>query len=165
MRRVLVAVVVAVVAVAGCGGVDRAAPGYTATDLRSGDRVDLASLRGRPAVLSAWTTWCHNCDEDLALLGAFSRSPASRPFEVVAVNLDVASVEDEIDAKIEAHDLEVTLWRDRTNRFRSAFGAVGVPTTVVLDARGTVVRLLPGAVDFTDPEVVAALAAARAGRS
>src|SRR5690606_37573174 len=131
----------------------------------TGEKVSLETLAGSPVVLSAWTPWCHNCDEDLAELSEFSRSSRSKGFEVVAVNLDVGDVDDEIDAKIAEHDLTTTLWRDRTNSFRAAFGSVGVPTTVVLDATGRVVRVLPGVVDFADPSVTAVLEEARKAAS
>jgi len=130
---------------------------YSAKQLRTGEEVSVTSLKGKPAMLVSWATWCRNCDEELARLQEFESSEASDGISVVAVNLDAASVEDEIDAKIERHGLTVELWRDQTNDFKRHFGALGVPTTVLLDVNGDVVQSFPGVVDFDDPEVAAAL--------
>jgi peroxiredoxin len=137
---------------------------YSAVDMSSGHSVSLGALRGSPVVLVSWTTWCTECDAELQQLHDFVGSSAATGIEVVAVNLDAADNSAEIDAKIERHDLSTRLWRDRHNEFKRAFGAIGVPTTVVVDAGGTVVGVFPGAVDFHDAAIVAALDKVRAGR-
>lgn len=145
-----------VVGLAACGGSDDPVS-YAAEDMATGEEVRLDSLRGRPALLVSWATWCKECDAELAGLQEFASSPDAEGLEVVAVNLDAASVEDEIDAKIARHGLTTQLWRDRKNRFKREFGALGVPTTVVLDAEGRVAGTFPGAVDFDSDEVLAAI--------
>lgn len=151
--------VAGLVVVAGCGGGD--GDGYGAEDLRTGEEVAVQDLAGEPALLVSWATWCRECDEELAGLQAFASSPDADGLAIVAVNLDAADVDEAIDDKIERHGLDVTLWRDRRNEFRQAFGALGVPTTVVLDADGEVVGTFPGAVDFDDEAVLDAIAQAR----
>lgn len=151
-----------VAACAGGGGDDAVA--YAATDLVTGEEVSLAAWRdGRPAVLVSWATWCRECDEQLAALQDFAASPAADGLAVVAVNLDAADVEDEIRAKVDAHALTTTLWRDRGNEFKRSFGALGVPTTVVVAADGTVEAMFPGAAHFDDGAVIAALDRVRDG--
>lgn len=158
--RAAAVAIVAVVALAACGG-DSGSTGYAARDLRTGEEVSVESLEGTPALLVSWTTWCTECDEELAGLAAFAGSPQADGLEIVAVNLDAADVEDEIDAKLAEHGVTTRLWRDRRNEFRTAFGALGVPTTVLLDADGTVAGTFPGAVDFDDAEILEAIDAVR----
>lgn len=162
LRLALTALAFAITAgvgTAACGG--SSAGGYTAADLTTGDAVSVDDLRGAPALLVSWATWCRECDEELAGLQAFATSPEAEGVQIVAVNLDAADVDDAIHDKIDRHGLTVGLWRDRRNTFRQAFGALGVPTTVVLDADGNVVGTFPGAVDFDDHDVLDALATAR----
>jgi thiol-disulfide isomerase/thioredoxin len=144
------------VVLAACGGGSER-PRYEANDLVTGADVSLDDLRGSPALLVSWTTWCAECDEELAGLAEFARSADAEGLEIVAVNLDAGDVEDEITAKLERHDLSTGLWRDRSNQFRGAFGALGVPTTVLLDADGDVRGTFPGAADFDDAEILAAI--------
>ena len=147
---------VAALGLSGCGGGGGGAA-WSGADLRTGAPVSVADLRGQPALLVSWATWCRECDEELAGLQAFAESDAAEGLRIVAVNLDAAKVEDEIDAKIAKHGLTVDLWRDRRNEFKRAFGALGVPTTVLLDAEGKVVGTFPGAIDFEDEKVLAAI--------
>lgn len=162
MRRAIDVLLGLAVLLAGCGGESAEREPYAATDLRSGEAVSVADLAGRPALLVSWTTWCTECDELLSGLAEFAASPAAEGVEIVAVNLDAADVPAEIDAKIAEHELTTDLWRDRRNDFKRAFGAMGVPTTILLDGEGTVVGTFPGAADF-DGEVAEAIASVMAG--
>lgn len=158
------AAVAAAVAVAGCGGSGSSGPAYAAVQLFDDDTtVSVADLAGSPALLVSWATWCHACDEELAGLQEFASSDAATDVRIVAVNLDAAAVDAQIREKVERHGLTVELWRDRRNNFRQAFGALGVPTTVLLDRDGTVLGVFPGAVDFDSHDVTTALAEARVG--
>lgn len=161
LGKVLAAAVLAVAAGCGGGGGGDAAS-YRATDMGTGEEVSVDDLAGRPILLVSWATWCAECDELLGGLQAFADSPAAEGVEVVAVNLD-ASDTAEIDAKIDDHGLTTGLWRDRRNEFKRSFGALGVPTSVVIDVDGAVVASFPGAVDFAGDEVASALASAQGG--
>ncbi|MEP7112016.1 MAG: TlpA disulfide reductase family protein [Ilumatobacteraceae bacterium] len=152
------ALVMALPLVAGCGN-DRAASAvsYTAADLATGSEVSVSSLRGTPVLLVSWATWCNECDEELSGLQDFAESNAADGITIVAVNIDASDVGDEINAKIDKHGLTTSLWRDKRNEFKRAFGALGVPTTVLLDANGAMVGLFAGAVDFHEQQVLDAL--------
>jgi peroxiredoxin len=139
-----------------CGG-GEGGTGYEVADLATGEPVSVSSLRGEPVLLVSWATWCRECDEELAGLQEFADSDAAQGIHIVAVNLDAADVDDEIDAKVAKHGLSVDLWRDRRNEFKRTFGALGVPTTVLLNADGEVVGTFPGAIDFDDADVLAAI--------
>lgn len=141
----------------GCAGDRGDASEYSATELRSGDPVTVETMRGDAVVLVSWATWCRECDAELTRLQAFADSAEADGLQVIAVNIDAADVEEEIDEKITRNGLEVTLWRDRRNDFRRSFGALGVPTTVLLDREGVVAGTFPGGADFESPELAAAL--------
>lgn len=159
-RRTLATIAVMWFGLVACGAGSRSVD-YRAVEMTSGGEVTLATLAGRPVVLTSWATWCAECDELLSGLQAFAESPAAAGVEIVAVNLDAADNTAEIDAKITDHELSTVLWRDRRNEFRAAFGALGVPTSVVLDRRGEVVATFPGAVDFAGDDFTRALDTAR----
>jgi thiol-disulfide isomerase/thioredoxin len=155
LAKALATVAVTVGLAAGCGDPGHSgAASYTAKDLVSGADVSVAALRGAPVLLVSWTTWCAECDDELSGLQDFAESSGADGIEIVAVNIDALDVIDEINAKIEKHSLTTSLWRDKRNEFKRVFGALGVPTTVLLDANGTVVGLFPGAVDFDDQDIL-----------
>ena len=69
--------VIAELATSDSGGSDRAAPGCPRQVLR-GPRVDLASLRGQPALVNFWASWCTPCKEEAPELERLARALGGR---------------------------------------------------------------------------------------
>ncbi len=67
-------------------GERRPLPAY-AGETVTGGRFDLASLRGRPAVLNFWASWCGPCQAEQAGLEQASRQLAAKGVRFVGVNI------------------------------------------------------------------------------
>ena len=131
---------------------------YAAVDQATGEPVDLASLEGQPVLLTSWATWCGPCTEELPAIQELYEDRRDEGFEVVAVNVNAAGPDEPaIEPMAEELGLTMPLWRDRDNRFASTFGGVGVPTNVLVDADGTLVRTWQGAIDVEDEDFLATL--------
>ena len=136
---------------------------FVVEDIATGQPVALADLRGGPVLLSSWATWCEECRTELPALDAWAADPATGGLTVVAVNVNLAGpADDEIDKLLDELGLEMPTWRDDQNTFARTFRTFGVPANVLLDADGHVVATWNGAIDPNEPDVVAALTAARA---
>src|SRR5213592_4632592 len=70
-------VVAAEVVTTGSGQAARPAPALP-TEVLSGHRVDLASLRGRPALINFWASWCPPCKQEAPELRRFDREIGDR---------------------------------------------------------------------------------------
>jgi thioredoxin-like negative regulator of GroEL len=107
-------------------------------------------------LLTSWATWCRDCKE---LLPALERLHDERGEElhVVAVNVNAGGGEERIETMVDDYGLKMELWRDRDNDFTAAFGAPGVPTSVLVDEDGAVVQRWPGAIDLESDEIVRAV--------
>jgi len=74
MGRLVLAIVAAVLVLAGCaGGTPRAAIGKPAPPLEGpaiveGERVDLTTFRGRTTLVNFWGSWCVPCRRELPRL-------------------------------------------------------------------------------------------------
>ncbi len=148
---------VGAVGCAGSGG-DGEAVDYQAEELRTGEPVDLADLAGDPVLLTSWATWCEPCQEELPAIEAFYQDRLDDGLQVVAVNVNaIGPDEPAIEPMADGLGLTMPLWRDPDNRFAVAFDGVGVPTNVLVDADGAILRTWAGAIDVTDPEVVDAV--------
>jgi thiol-disulfide isomerase/thioredoxin len=103
-------------------------------DTLDGEAFDLAAYRGKPVVLAFWASWCGPCRAELPEL---SRLAAARDdVHVFAVNVDRERRLAERFMQQVDFDLPV-VW-DNESRAMGELDVTGMPTTFVIDARGTV---------------------------
>src|SRR2546430_7297245 len=72
-------------------GVGSAAPGFHATDLRTGHATTLADYRGKVVLLNVWATWCQPCRVEMPSMERLYRrlgDGGSGDFRVVAGSID-----------------------------------------------------------------------------
>ncbi len=130
---------------------------YTATLLHSDQTVSVASLQGQTVLLSSWATWCVECRHELPSLELLWESRKDRGLLVVAVNLDVDGTNPAIDTMIRTTKLTMPIWHDPDNNYSNFVSAPGVPTSVLLNARGEVQKIWFGRTEFQDLDVLAVI--------
>jgi len=153
VRRATGAVVLAgiLAGLAACSASPTAsAPEYSVRD-RAGRRVSMEDLRGRPALLTSWATWCKECKTLLPELERLHEEQGADGVRVVAVNINAPGSEGDVVALEQEYGMAMARWRDTDNEFSQAFRTRGVPTSVLVDADGVVVRRWPGGVATDDP--------------
>ncbi|HKP92069.1 MAG TPA: TlpA disulfide reductase family protein [Thermoleophilaceae bacterium] len=135
------------------GGPDdgrRRAPALPA-EVLTPPQTTIASLRGKPAVVNFWASWCGPCDKEAPELRRFSRDVRGRA-ALVGVDWN-----DELEGAREF--IRKNRWsfpnlRDADGVVGNRWGLSGLPNTFVLDADGRIVKVLRG------PQTVAQLEAA-----
>ncbi len=121
------------------------APDFSA-DLLEGDRFTLANFRvadGRPLVLNLWASWCAPCRVEMP---EFSRVAETNPhvaFLGVAVDDTYRSARDF------ASEIGVSfpLGFDDDSTVREKYPYVGLPTTYLIGADGSVARMVGGQIN------------------
>jgi len=126
---------------------------YSGIDFRAHRRASVADYRGTPVLLTSWATWCVECREELPSLVTFWESRRNHGLVVIAVNVDAPDASRGIEAMVKKYSLAMPVWLDEANAYASAFGALGVPTSVLIDANGKVARTWMGRIDFQSPAV------------
>ena len=114
---------------------------------------DLATLAGRLTLLHFWASWCGSCRTEFPALDAFQRDMAKEGVKVAAISLDRLGWPS-IDATVEKlgiHDLAV--FHDRDRAASRELGVVGLPTTLVVDARGREIARIVGAGDWASDDL------------
>jgi peroxiredoxin len=167
MRRLVLALAAA--ASQACGGdaastrqvaatlaVGDAAPAYAATAL-DGRPVTLAALRGEVVLLNVWATWCQPCREEIPALDSLHREFGARGLRVIGVSIDVSGDASEIAGFARELGASYALWLDPDDRVSTAFRAVGVPSTVLIDRDGVLRWRHMGPVRAADPALRALL--------
>jgi cytochrome c biogenesis protein CcmG, thiol:disulfide interchange protein DsbE len=133
-------VVAAELLTAGGGSAGRPAPELPSQVL-SGHRVDLASLRGRPAFINFWASWCEPCKEEAPELKRFDAGLGNR---ATLVGVDWGDSEDNARAFIAKSGWDYPILRDPSQKVGTRYGLNGLPTTFVLDSEGNIVQTLQG---------------------
>jgi cytochrome c biogenesis protein CcmG, thiol:disulfide interchange protein DsbE len=104
-------------------------------------RVDLATLRGKPALINFWASWCDPCRDEAPELEHFAKSLDG---EGHLVGVDWNDKTDNALAFIREFGLTYPILRDATQEVGSDYGLSGLPTTFVLDSHGRIVQTLRG---------------------
>jgi len=117
------------------------APVFTLRDAR-GATVSLAQYRGKIVVMNLWASWCPPCRAEMPDLQTVSREFAGDGVVVVGVN----EGESPQRAAAFARSLAIAfpIWIDDGQRYGRVYAALGLPTTIVIDRRGVVLRGFDG---------------------
>jgi cytochrome c biogenesis protein CcmG/thiol:disulfide interchange protein DsbE len=147
LRIVLTGVVIAAMgagAVVGfqprAGTTPHAAPALPASVL-VGPRVTLQTLRGKPALVSFWASWCDPCRHEAPVLAHLAHTLAGRAH---LVGVDWNDTGGSATAFLRRFHWTFPNLRDANGVVGNNYGITGLPTTFVLDSRGHVAAVLRG---------------------
>ncbi|HET7267690.1 MAG TPA: TlpA disulfide reductase family protein [Oleiagrimonas sp.] len=98
-----------------------------------GDRIDLASLRGKPMVINLWATWCGPCRREMPMLMEAAADMHGVRFVFANQGESAAAVRAYL-AREQLASARVVL--DTGRDLARYYHAVGYPTTLFLDADG-----------------------------
>lgn len=135
-------VALALVGLAGSGGRNgRPAPALPSEQL-SGKGVMLAALRGHPALVTFWASWCAPCEHEAPALERFSRGLNGRA-TLVGVNWSDPSLA-AAHSFIKRYGWTFPNLRDPRGTIGLSYGVTGLPTTFVIDSVGKLQATLRG---------------------
>jgi thiol-disulfide isomerase/thioredoxin len=117
----------------------------------AGRAVSIGDLRGRPAIVHFWASWCGPCVREAPQLAALQRRLHGR---AALIGVDWSDDTHAASAFVRRHGWTFPSLADPDGAAGDADGIAGLPTTFVLDAGGRVVRRLTG------PQTAAGLLAA-----
>ncbi len=132
----------------------QAAPGVRFRDA-AGRPVSLAAFKGRLVILDLWARWCAPCVGELPALGRLQAALGPQRFAVVAVDEDHGNAADSA-AFLNAHGAgNLAVYRDPDLALLEAFGAQGLPFSVVIDRRGREIARASGPMKWDDSGAIA----------
>jgi thiol-disulfide isomerase/thioredoxin len=116
-----------------------------------GDTLDLAGLRGHVLVLNVWGSWCAPCRAEAPDLAAISEETASRGVRFVGI--DVRDNPAAARAFARSYGITYPSFDDQSSLVLAQFTGIipvsAVPSTLVVDRRGTIRARVVGQVDGT----------------
>ncbi len=151
MRRTAVRVLAVVAAVGGLvlivvlsgtsgSNAGRRAP-QLPTEVLVPPRQTVASLRGKPAAINFWASWCEPCRKESPELERLFWSLHGR---AALVGVDYSDDAASARSFIREFHLTYPMLRDPDGLVGDRYGVTGLPTTAILDPQGRIVQLLRG---------------------
>lgn len=117
-----------------------------------GKPFKLSQLRGRPVVLHYWATWCEPCKQDMKRLRSLQARYERAGLQIVGVNID--NTREQAMAFLKDNALPWTqLYEDgglEGSPLAKQFGVQTLPTMMLIDSKGKVVRHNIGEAELDD---------------
>ncbi len=131
----------------------------------AGAGLSLAHFRGRLVLLNLWATWCLPCRLEMPRLDKLNADlGADARFQVVAINIDTRNPDKPREFLRQNNIHSLAYFADPSARvfqeLKSAGRAFGMPTTVLIDARGCELAHLAGPAEWAGADARALIQAA-----
>ncbi|HXI05808.1 MAG: thiol:disulfide interchange protein TlpA [Bradyrhizobium sp.] len=129
-----------------------------------GQPKKLSDWRGKTVLLNLWATWCVPCRKEMPALDELQAKLGGKDFEVVAVNIDTRDPEKPKNFLKEANLTRLGYFTDQKAKvFQDLKGigrALGMPTSVLVDAQGCEIGTLAGPAEWASEDAVNLIRAA-----
>jgi thiol-disulfide isomerase/thioredoxin len=118
-----------------------------------GRQRSLADFRGKVVLLNIWATWCVPCRKEMPALDRLQAALGGQTFEIVALSIDRGGLDvvRKFFAEIGIRNLAIYL--DTSAKVWRELGAVGLPTTLLIDRDGGEIGRLIGPAEWDAPEM------------
>jgi cytochrome c biogenesis protein CcmG/thiol:disulfide interchange protein DsbE len=129
------------------------APGFTVTEMNTGEPLSRESLLGTPYLLNFWASWCTACKTEAPYLkAAFERyEKTGRGARVVGIAIQDTLADARAFAQRYGKQYYLALDTERGDASLN-WGLYGVPETFFVDARGIITHKHIGALTWPDVE-------------
>ena len=106
-----------------------------------GSSASFEKYRGRPLVVNFFASWCAPC---LAEMPGFERTSQDLGDRVAFLGINLQDSPEAGRQVVERTGITYDVARDPSGSLFQSFGAIAMPTTVLIDANGQVVDLISG---------------------
>lgn len=114
----------------------------------------LADFKGKVVLLNVWATWCPPCRLEMPALDNLQAALGGPDFEVVTLSMDRGGVEPVRRFFSETGVKRLAIFVDRSGKALRNLGALGLPTTILLDRDGREMGRLVGPAVWDSPQMV-----------
>ena len=121
------------------------------------DYRKLSDFRGKPLVINVWASWCSPCRAEMGSLDRLAKRHNGRQFNIIGISTDDHA--EKAQAFVVGTGVSFDNYLDRNLLLEGMLGASRLPLTVLVDARGKVLKKVYGARQWDSPENKALIAA------
>lgn len=120
-----------------------------------GAQRSLVDFRGKIVLLNVWATWCIPCRKELPALDRLQGALGGADFQVVALSIDRKGMDVVRKFYDETGIKHLAVQLDSSGKAVRDLGAVGLPTTLLIDRAGREIGRLVGPAEWDTPETIA----------
>src|SRR5262249_31881956 len=113
----------------------------------------LRDFKGKLVVLNIWATWCVPCRTEMPALDRLQQALGGPDFEVVPVSIDRGGLDTVSKFYAEIAVTHLAKYTDTSGQALRGLGAVGLPTTLIVDRAGNEVGRVVGPAEWDSPEI------------
>lgn len=118
----------------------------------NGNTINIDPSKTREVfVINFWTTWCPPCREEMPELEKFYKAYGSK---VKFFGIDEQESADKVNNFVHNNNYTYPILLDASGEIGHQFKVQGIPTTVIIDANGTIVYRKTGGVTLTELKTV-----------
>jgi cytochrome c biogenesis protein CcmG/thiol:disulfide interchange protein DsbE len=132
-------------------------PNFTLKKLEGDGTISLASLRGKPAVINFFASWCGPCKSEAKILESASQQYKGR---IAFIGIDYHDVTSDGRKFLRAHGITFPTVQDGSGKIGDEYGLTGVPETFVVNAQGRLLKHIPGTLTVNRSQFDAGIEAA-----
>jgi thiol-disulfide isomerase/thioredoxin len=129
------------------------APDISFFDSEGTERT-LEHYRGKVLVLNLWATWCAPCRREMPALDRLQAQLGDEGLLVMPLSMDRGGLDQIQEFYDEVGLPTLGIYHDPKAAAGRAFGALGLPTTIVIDREGREVGRLLGPAEWDSEEAV-----------
>jgi len=110
----------------------------------------LSEFRGKPLIINVWASWCGPCRQEMGSLERLSRRFGGKQFNIIGISTDderSAAQHMVIESKLSFNN-----YIDNNLILENMLGANTIPLTILVDAKGVVVKKIRGSQVWDSPE-------------
>lgn len=130
----------------------RIAPSFRVAAL-GGGTAELNEYRDHVVVMNLWASWCPPCRAEMPDLQRLYA--AYRSHSVVVLGVDEGESAQRAGAFAGSLGIHYPILVDQDQNYGRVYAALGMPTTIIVDRNGTVVRAFDGPLSY--PQMVGAI--------
>ena len=134
----------------------RGLPDFT-FETATGHKTTLSDFRGKVVLLNLWATWCPPCRKEMPSLDRLQQKLGGKGFQVVALSIDTGGPEVIKTFYAQTGVTALEIYIDKSMQANLVLGVSGLPTTLLIDARGREIGRKIGPAEWDSPEAIAAI--------
>ena len=124
------------------------APDFTLTDL-NGNQHTLSEYKGQGVFINFWGTWCKPCEKEMPAMERQYQIYRDKGVQILAVN--IAQSDFEVKKYAKQRSLTFPFVIDKTKSVMGAYNIQHLPTTILVNPEGKIVRIITG--EMTEEDI------------